>query len=118
MPIISDPELFMQIYETGATRADRPGKTPPNRRANNYAPGFQKRAASGDHRLSLVCQSIIEDQFGEDNARLVKSLSDHFKSNANWRQLSIIYRMDRYLNCQPELKGNLLDPPVTKREKL
>jgi hypothetical protein len=118
MPIISDPQLFLQIFENRPTPNRAVRKNAPNRRINNYATDFQNRCSSGDNRLSTNCRRIILERFGYDNRQLVLSLFDHFKSNANWRELSMIYRMDRYVSHPPNLSEDLLHPPVNKADKL
>ena len=101
MPIISDPQLFLEIFENRPTPDLAAGRSPPNRRMNCYPKTFQKRCWSGDQRLTTHCLRILSEQFGEDNGQLVSILFDHFKSNANWRELSMIYRIDRYSSCLP-----------------
>jgi hypothetical protein len=88
MLIISDLQLFLQIFENGPTPNREVRKNPSNWRMNNYATDFQNHCSSGDNRLSTDCQRIISERFDYDNRQLVLSLFDHF---TNWRELSMLY---------------------------
>ena len=118
MPITSDPDVFRQIYETKPTPVTGAAKSTPNRRKNNYANEFRKRAFSGNRRLAICLGEILRDQFGDDNTRLVTSLFDHFKSTANWRELAMIYRGDRYINCDNISTEILQGIPTKKSDKI
>ena len=118
MPIVSDPQLFLEIFENRPTPNKGTVKLTPNRRMNNYAKSFQNRSWSGDQRLATHCLRILSEQFGEDNRQLVTTLFDHFKSNANWRELSMIYRIDRYSSCQPDLTDDPQPSHFKKGDKL
>ena len=137
MPIVSDPQLFLEIFENSpSTPNDNNNnnnsnnnnsnnnnkatsrKLPPTGRMNNYAKSFQNRSWSGDQRLAVRSLQVISELFGPDNRQLVTTLFDHFKSNANWRELGIIYRIDRYSTCQPDWTYDPHQARFRKGEKL
>jgi hypothetical protein len=47
---------------------------------------------------------IIRDIFGKDNSLLCANIIDDWVSNANWKDLSISYQLDRYVGIIPEMK--------------
>ena len=120
MPIVSDPQLFLEVLENKRIVPTKgsPGKVPPTRRMHNYAKRFQHRSFRGDQRRGVNLLRILQERFGEDNRQLVLSLFDHFTSNVNWRESSIIYRIDRCSSCQPDLTHNPNAARFKKREKL
>ena len=118
MPIVSDPQLFLEIFENRPDPNNTGGRLPPNRRMNNYAKTFQNHTWNGDQRLATHCLRILSEQFGRDNRQLVTTLFDHFKSNANWRELGIIYRMDRYSSYHPDLTDGPQPSRFKKGDKL
>jgi len=118
MPIVSDPQLFLEIFENRPDPNKAGGRVPPNRRLNNYAKRFQSHCWAGDQRLGAHLRRVLSEQFGRDNRQLVTTLYDHFKSNANWRELGIIYRMDRYSSCRPDLTDGPQPSRFKKGDKL
>ena len=46
----------------------------------------------------------MEEIFGKDNSLLCGNLFDDWISNANWKDLSISYRLDRYVGVVPQME--------------
>jgi len=105
LPIVSDPSLFLHIFEN--TSSDEENQTEegstsskdkrkPSEHHTNYTNEFHSHAVSGDQRLNDLCYNIVKEAFGWDNRVLNQVVFDHFKSNKNWRELGKIYQLERY----------------------
>ena len=91
----------MQVFENAIfDDKDRKEQGKPTRKSySHYTTDFQGHALSGDRKLGGLCFDIVKEIFGWDNKLIALVVYDHFKSNRNWMELGMVYRIDRFSSC-------------------
>jgi len=99
LPIVSDPMLFLAIFENNLEPDDRA----PIRK--NSTLEMRRLQYLGDSKLREICDPIFYRQTGR-NYVFASSMSMEWQTNANFRFLSAAYQLHQYTGWHPEKLGD------------
>jgi len=103
LPELSDPELFIRFHDAAVHPLPLHDGTLKNysRFRKFIKPRFASLAKRGDAFLSVICQEIVYEFFGEENSNLVNIIFEAATSNDSWRDLAIAYKLHVYVGMPP-----------------
>jgi hypothetical protein len=111
LPIISDPKLFLSIFENN----DNPEQYKVLRKASNITLRYLQ--FYGDRKLCQLCNQIFYCHLGTDTT-FAFHLSEKWQMNDNWRLLSAAYQLNRYLGWVPKSLGKSSSIGESRGERL
>ena len=106
LPVVGDPVSLLNFYELNAqlsssSSSDELSRNPNSSHFRNaYTPEFRTLAFDGDLALKFHSNSILLELFEE--CPILHCVYDDWLSNATWKELAMLYRLDEYVGWLPK----------------